>query len=211
MSRVQFNVGALRYALARVQKRLRLCALYDAQVHPTSVVEGGCQVINTRMARHSFCGYDCTLINVDIGAFCSIADQVYIGGSAHPVEYVSTSPVFLSHRDSVKAKFARHDYYNLPRTTVGNDVWIGFGARVRAGISIGHGSVIGMGSVVTRDVAPYTIVGGNPARRIRDRFTPQISEALLRLEWWSFDDEKLREAAELFRDPKALLEKHGYL
>lgn len=211
MSRTRLNIGSLGYLLARVQKKLRLSAIRNSNVHPTSAIEGGSQVVNTTMDRHSFCGYDCTLLNAEIGGFCSISDQVYVGGSGHPTDFVSTSPVFLSHRDSVKTKFSNHTHHHLPRTVIGHDVWIGFGARIRAGVTIGHGSVIGMGSVVTKDVPAYSIVAGNPARVVKPRFSVDISEALLESHWWEYDDEALRKAAVTFTDPESFLKAAGYL
>jgi len=193
------------YAMARLQKKLCLSAIKRSTIHRTSVAEAGCQIVDSEMGRHSFCGYSCIILNSEIGAFCSIADQVYIGGSHHPMHFVSTSPVFLSHRDSVKAKFSRHEYEQMLRTVIGNDVWIGYGAKIRAGVTIGHGAVVGMGSVVTRDVPPYTIVAGNPAREIRKRFAPKVCMGLLKTEWWALSDEKLKEAAQLFQDPEEFL------
>ena len=143
-------------------------------MHKTSKVESGTTIINSSMDRHSFCGYDCNINYCDIGAFVSIASRVSIGGSMHPIEFVSTSPVFLSHKDSVKTKFARHDYFNIARTKIGNDVWIGEGVFIKSGVTIGDGAVVGMGSVVTKDVPPYTIFAGNPARLIRKRFTETV-------------------------------------
>ena len=87
------------------------------------------------------------------------------------MEYVSTSPVFLDHRDSVKAKFSHHHYVWRAKTSIGHDVWIGEAALIKGGLNIGHGAVIGMGSVVTKDVPPYAIVAGNP-------IFPAIVEAL---------------------------------
>ena len=199
----------ISYILARLQKKSRLSAVRASQIHATSKVEPGSQVVGTVMDRHSFCGYDCTLLNAKIGSFCSISDEVYIGGSAHPIEYVSTSPVFLSHRDSVKAKFSRHEYYHMPETRIGNDVWIGHGAKIRAGVTIGHGAVVGMGAVVAKDVRPYAIVAGNPAREIRRRFEDSAVEALLAIAWWDFDDEKLARAAQSFTDPARFIAEFG--
>lgn len=199
--------GFFSYLLARLQKKSRLAAIRASEIHPSSKVEPGSLVVGSVMDRHSFCGYDCSLLNAQIGSFCSIADQVYIGGSTHPIEYVSTSPVFLSHRDSVKAKFSHHDYYNMPQTVIGNDVWIGHGAKIRAGVSIGHGAVIGMGAVVAKDVAPYAIVVGNPAQEVRKRFSPEIVDSLLAIAWWDFDDDTLAEAAKDFTDPIAFIER----
>ena len=167
--------------------------------------------MNSTISRHSFCGYDCSILNCNIGAFCSIANRVSIGGVRHPTEFVSTSPVFLSHKDSVKAKFAGHDYLPVVRTVVGNDVWIGEGAFLKAGITIGDGSVIGMGAVVTKDVAPYSIVGGNPARLIRLRFEQEIVDVLLKMKWWELPDSELQRLGPAFSDPRAMLRNEGLL
>jgi chloramphenicol O-acetyltransferase type B len=199
------------YLYARLLRKLRGSAIRDSRIDPTSKVESGSTVVGSTFDRHSFCGYDCAILNADVGAFCSIASRVAIGGAAHPVHFVSTSPVFLSHKDSVKAKFSRHDYLPVVRTVVGHDVWIGEGVFVKAGVTIGHGAVVGMGSVVTRDVAPYTIVAGNPARVIRSRFDPPTVKALLRMSWWDLEEEELRRLAPMFDRPQEMLRKEGLL
>jgi len=200
---------SLTYALARIQKKMRPNAIKNSIIDKTSAVESGSQIVNSSFDRHSYCGYDCVILNCSIGSFCSISDQVYIGGSAHPMHFVSTSPVFLSHKDSVKAKFSRHEFSHMPHTTIGNDVWIGHGAKVRAGVTIGHGAVVGMGAIVTRDVRPYAIVVGNPAREIGRRFDDETAEALTKSKWWDFDDNKLRDAACDFMDPAMFLRKRS--
>ncbi len=75
-------------------------------------------------------------------------------------------------------------------TVIGNDVWIGMDTTIMPGIKIGDGAIIAAKSVVTRDVAPYTIVGGNPANKIKERFSNEIIEELLQIQWWHFDIEK---------------------
>lgn len=202
---------SLRYLVARVMKKARGNAIADSVIHPTSMVESGSTIIRTQFARHSFCGYDCTFIDCDIGAFCSIAGGVTAGGARHPMEYVSTSPVFLDHRDSVKTKYARHHYVWQAKTAIGNDVWIGEGVFIKGGVNIGHGAVIGMGSVVTKDVPPYAIVAGNPARLIRMRFEAEIVEALLKMQWWDLPDDELRRLAPRFQDPEMMLRQEGFL
>ena len=199
-------VSDFRYIFARVLKRLKLPAIRRSVIHPTSKVEGGSQVVDTVFGRHSYCGYDCTFLNVDVGSFCSISESVFVGGSGHPMHFVSTSPVFLSHRDSVKTKLARFDYLNLPRTRIGHDVWIGYGARMRAGETIGHGAVVAMGSVVTRDVPHYSVVGGNPADIIRPRFDKNIARKLLETSWWDLPDDELGHWAPYFNDPERFLD-----
>ena len=178
----------ITYLIARLLKKIRLSAVKSSVVHPSAAIESGCQIVGSVFGRHSYCGYDCTILNARIGGFCSISDNVVIGGSQHPMHYVSTSPVFLAHRDSVKTKFARHPFEDKPVTHVGHDVWIGNGAKIKAGVCIGTGAVIGMGSVVVKDVPAYGIFAGNPAKLIRFRFEESQIEALLKGEWWNGDD-----------------------
>lgn len=201
----------LSYFVSKGLKKLRGSAVKASTIHKTSKIESGSTIVDTVFGRHSFCGYDCTIVHCDVGSFCSIASKVSIGGAMHPMEFVSTSPVFLSHRDSVKAKFARHEYLPVIRTTIGNDVWIGDGVYVKAGITIGHGAVVGMGSVVTKDIAPYSIVGGNPARLIRMRFEADVMEALIRMAWWDWSDAELARVGAQFNQPREMLVREGYL
>jgi acetyltransferase-like isoleucine patch superfamily enzyme len=195
-----------RYLWAKLMKKIRGSAIIDSSIDKSSKIEQGSTIVNSTFDRHSFCGYDCTIINCDVGAFCSIANQVSIGASRHPMEFVSTSPVFLSHKDSVKMKFSRHEYSVKLRTVIESDVWIGEKALIKAGVRIGVGAVIGMGSVVTKDVKPYSIVAGNPARIIRKRFDDYTINALLALKWWTLPDSRLNEIALYFNDVPKLLE-----
>jgi acetyltransferase-like isoleucine patch superfamily enzyme len=199
----------LKSLYARAVRKLKGVVLVDSHIHPSSKVEPGSHVVGSTFDRHSYCGYDCSILYADIGAFCSLANHLTIGGAHHPLDYVSTSPVFLSHKDSVSEKFARHDYLPLVRTRIGNDVWVGDRAMIRAGVSIGDGAVVGMGSVVTRDVPPYAIVAGNPARLLRMRFEQRIIDGLLALRWWDYDDDELRRIGPLIPDPEALLREKG--
>lgn len=194
-----------RYFLAKLLKKARGSAVVDCTIDSTSKVEAGTTMVNSVMNRHSFCGYDCSILNCDIGSFCSIASGVSIGGVGHPLHFVSTSPVFLSHKDSVKTKFARHEYLPIVRTHIGHDVWIGERALIKPGVRIGHGAVVGMGSVVTKDVEPYSIVAGNPAHLLRMRFDKHVVEGLLSMHWWDLPDTEIQRLGPLFNDPLKLL------
>lgn len=197
----------LVYLWNKALKKLRGSAIVNSSIHPTSKVEAGCQIINTVMNKYSFCGYDCKIINCTIGAFCSIADGVIIGGARHPIEWVSTSPVFYSGKDSVKKKFSEYERSKDKSTIIGNDVWIGDRAIIKAGVHIADGAVIGMGSVVTKDVAPYEIWAGNPARLIRKRFEEKIINQLENSNWFVYDDTEISDLAEYIRNPEEFVKK----
>jgi len=195
----------LSYYWSKLFKKLKSKAIVNSNVHKTSKIEAGSEIVNSNFNKHSFCGYNCEIINVEIGSFSSIANHVIIGGGMHPIDWVSTSPVFYKGKDSVKAKFSEFEREVPRRTTIGNDVWIGECALIKQGITIGHGAVIGMGSVVTKDVAPYTIVGGCPAKVIRSRFTADIVAALLESKWWDLPEDKLRFYATEIKTPVEFL------
>lgn len=184
---------------------MRGTAVIDSQIHPDSKIESGSAVVRSIIDRHTFCGYDCSIVDAKIGPFTSIGTRVMIGGATHPIHFVSTSPVFLSHRDSVRTKLARHDFLPIHATSIGADVWIGDGAYIKAGVSIGHGAVVGMGAVVTRDVPPYAVVGGNSANLIKYRFSETVCEGLLESRWWDLSDVELAELGYLIVEPTAFI------
>jgi chloramphenicol O-acetyltransferase type B len=131
-----------------------------------------------------------------IGSYCSIAEGVvFLLGGEHPVDRITTSPI------RIVAGLDGAGGDGFPRyagdTTVGSDVWIGANALILAGRSIGHGAIVAAGAVVTKDVAPFAIVGGSPARVIRHRFDQRTRDTLLAMEWWNWPREEVLTAVEL--------------
>jgi virginiamycin A acetyltransferase len=143
-----------------------------------------------------------------IGKFCSIARQVVIGPGNHDLSAVTTHPFPVSPAYGGIALSAKPERQKGP-VEIGNDVWIGMNAIILRGVKIGDGSVVAAGAVVTRDVPPYTIVAGSPARHVKDRFDAEIVEALQRIRWWDWSDEDLRHRVEQFKDAAAFVSRFG--
>ncbi|MDA1760559.1 Vat family streptogramin A O-acetyltransferase [Bacillus cereus] len=128
-----------------------------------------------------------------IGKFCCIASGVnfIMNGANHRMDGFSTYPFNIFGNGWEKYTPSLSDLPYKGDTVIGNDVWIGMDTTIMPGIRIGDGAIIAAKSVVTRDVAPYTIVGGNPANKIKERFSNEIIEELLQIQWWHFDIEKI--------------------
>ncbi|MVM28545.1 chloramphenicol acetyltransferase [Spirosoma sp. HMF4905] len=136
--------------------------------------------------------FDFTGDQLIIGKFCMIASGVefIMNGANHLVQAVSSYPFAIFGGDWSDA-MAGKSYPSKGNTVIGNDVWLGYRASILPGIIIGHGSIIGSYSVVTRDIPPYSIVGGNPARVIRPRFDESTIAQLLNVAWWDWPIEKI--------------------
>jgi acetyltransferase-like isoleucine patch superfamily enzyme len=128
---------------------------------------------------------------VTVGAFCSIHSEARVlGGGEHVISRASTFPLNALLFD--RAKRTSADAVDQGPTVIGNDVFIGVGAIVLAGVTVGDGAVVGAGAVVTRSVPPYAVVVGNPARIARYRFESEIRDRLLAIRWWEWDDDRIR-------------------
>lgn len=153
------------------------------------------QISNSSIGKRTSIGRYTKIQYADIGKYCSISWDVTIGAIGHPMRAISM------HAFSYRKQFGicnENLYLKHDRVTIGNDVWIGCNVVILPGVKIGSGAVIGAGSVVTKDIAPYEIVAGNPARHKRFRFEQDIREKLLISQWWDLDDESLKANLELF-------------
>lgn len=197
----------LKYPLRLFNKISFRATVIDSEVHKTAVVEHHANLRYSKVGRLTYVSARSTVIHTEIGSFCSIASGVAIGGGAHDLNAVSTSPVFNKGRNVLGVNFGNIEFSPYKTTTIGNDVWVGNRAMILQGVTIGDGAVVGAGSVVTKDVEPYTIVAGNPAKVIRKRFDDETVEKLLEIKWWNLPDEQIKGLGDCFESPDKLFER----
>ncbi len=195
-----------------------------AVVHPSATVRQshlgdytdvgpGWTVFASSLGDYSYlAGSDGQVINATIGNFCSIASHVVVNPGDHPMHRVTQHHCTYRRRrygfaDTDDQAF--FDWRRQQRCTIGHDVWIGTAAQVMAGVTIGSGAVVAAGAVVTRDVAPYQMVAGVPARAMRMRFSSDIVAKLLRIEWWCWSREMLAARFADFYDIGLFVEKYA--
>lgn len=156
-------------------------------------------IYGAHIGRYSYTGRNTVVWHTDIGAFCSISWNVSIGGADHDYTRLTTHAFLYDRKDFdlLPAGAAGYDRFAEP-CTIGNDVWIAANACVCRGVTVGTGAVVAAGAVVTRDVEPYTIVAGVPARPVKKRFSEDVIARLLATEWWTLPAGLIRENHDVF-------------
>lgn len=198
------KIGFLKGAFLNLfNPRISVFALVstDNIIHKTVSIFRYAKVKMSKIGAYSYIGNDTDVEYADIGKFCSIADHCRIGMGSHNLNLLSTSPIFTEAINGTKSQWLDHDVNAAEdkMAVLGNDVWVGSHVLINGGITVGHGAVIGAGAVVVKDVPPYAIVGGVPAKIIRYRFSPEVIERLLQLEWWSLDTDTLKQNIGFFQ------------
>jgi phosphonate metabolism protein (transferase hexapeptide repeat family) len=148
-----------------------------------------CSIVESALGDYTYCAGDVSIIYATVGKFCSIASHVRINPGNHPMHRVTQHHMTYRRRMFGFGDSDDDDFFQWRRdhhVTIGHDVWIGHAAVVMPGITIGTGAVIGAQAVVTKDVPSYTIVGGVPAKVIRERFPVAVAERLQRVAWWDW-------------------------
>ncbi len=152
------------------------------------------KLLNSSLGVFSYVNFDSVVSHTDVGRFTCVGPGSWVGGiGMHPTNRKSTHRMFYSSNNPAWSGYASSTFEEVKRTYVGNDVWIGARCTVLDGVNIGDGAIIAAGSVVTKDVEPYSIVGGVPAKLIRKRFSTSSVKYLLSEKWWEKSPEELKQ------------------
>ena len=190
------------------------CEIADTTFGQFCEVGRGSRIQNAHLDDYSYCDRYADIANARIGKFANIAAFVRIGATDHPMTTASMHH-FLYRSADYWDDAANDDAFFAHRRSrtahVGHDTWIGHAAMIKPEVTVGTGAIVASGAIVTRDVAPYTIVAGTPARKLRDRFDPGLVADLLALAWWDWPHDRLRAALDDFRSlgAAAFVTRHG--
>lgn len=185
----------------------------EPRIHPSAAVTNStlgrytevaerCRLDEVEIGDYSYIMQDGAVWCAEIGKFANIAASVRINATNHPTWRATLHHFTYRAADYFENADMEADFFawrRENRVVIGHDVWIGHGATVLPGVKVGNGAVVGAGAVVSKDVAPYTIVGGVPAKLIRERFSPTLGAAMDDLAWWDWDHGRLHAALDDFR------------
>ena len=214
--RISNYIKILRYKFIENEKAQ---VSFASRIGENVVFEGKNSVGENTVLSNTYLGYgsyvcdNSNVSNCKIGRFCSISNNVLRASGKHPTDFATTHPAFYSKEHPcglgyvAEDKFQEKVYLEKPyQVQIGNDVWIGTGAIIFDGVTIGNGAIVAAGSVVNKDVPPYAIVGGVPAKIIKYRFSEETIKKLEKSLWWKKDENWLKENAENFSEVEKFLE-----
>ena len=189
------------------------CVITESTFGAYTWIAEGTRVAYSDVGDYSYCDRNCDIANARIGKFSNIASSVRIGATDHPLDRASLHHFMYRSSDYWPDAEIDTEFFIRRRARlshVGHDTWIGHNAQVKPEVTVGHGAVVAAGAVVTKDVPPYMIVAGVPAKPIRARQPVAVAERLIALAWWNWDHAQLRAALGDFRamSAEAFLEKY---
>ncbi len=202
------------YILTKLQKNNPTCKFYGGSKITNSlfgyynIVFNDVLIDSCIVGDHTYIQKKTTIFNATIGKYCSIASGVSIGPGIHKIDGISTHPIFYLFNTPLIKKYSNKDLFvSSEKTIIGHDVWIGERAILIDGVVVGTGAIIAAGSVVTKNVAPYSVVGGVPAKVLKYRFNEKEIDFLLKSEWWNNSEEWFEKNYHLFTSTTQFFEK----
>ena len=202
-----------RYITSRQHSISSNVKIYKSFLDGYNFIDSNSSIINSKIGIGTYVSSGSKIVFTRIGNFCSIGRNLSIIVGRHPFQpNVSTSPVFYGNqlkrvglvvKKQIKLQTEEYIYVDQNKNymvSIGSDVWIGDNVSILGGVKVGHGAVLGAGSMITKDVKPYSIVAGNPAKFIKARFSNEKIEKLLNTEWWNWDLDRILENSSKFSD-----------
>ena len=186
--------------------------IHESSIGPWAWIGPNCSLSESTFGDYSYTAGDVSITYSDVGKFCSIASHARLNPGNHPMDRVTQHHmtyrrVQYGFRDTDDADFFA--WRRADRVKLGHDVWLGHGAIILPGVTVGTGAVVAAGAVVSKDVEPYMVVGGVPAKPIRRRFSEEVSRGLLAMAWWDWTRDQLAERFADFNDLDVFLAKYG--
>ena len=177
------------------------CFITGCEIGKNVIVERRNLLFNSMIGSRTTLGWNNTIRNAEIGKFCSVAWNCTIGGAQHPLHRLTTSffPFDKTYGVVNETELSEIEGAYLKPIIIGNDVWIAAGVQVLRGVNVGDGAVLGGGTIVTKDVPPYEIWAGVPAKKIGQRFSDEIIAELMEIKWWNLPIDDIKDNIDLFR------------